>query len=309
VSENSSSTDRKRKAIIAGIEILHQWILTLLDQGIDVLQKDEHRINDISSRLVDAGISGIARRIRTIGDKTVEFENWREYVLKELGEIYLLCRIILSNSDIDSPDIQQILGLVRRKSSIEEDQNLGIYDHWIYIGSKSSVEEKMLMFRHWFVGQESKKKALYIEYIFNKFNRPRIFELGKSYPGRIFFYPSKVPQRVTNIPNSPLLLPSDYEFQTESIPQFLDRYTNSIVEFPWLNYNVVILSNFQLQEVQNKFYLVDQKNEAIFIHLENDKIWRFKALSMDPQFKIVADYKNRILEPISYIHQSWVMKI
>ena len=57
---------QKIKKINEGILIIEEWIIQLFKQGFDVLQKDQHRLIEISTRMVDYGLPAIARKIRIL---------------------------------------------------------------------------------------------------------------------------------------------------------------------------------------------------------------------------------------------------
>lgn len=54
----------------------------MLDQGIDVLQHDPHRLDDIATRMVDLGLSGMARKLRSMPEKTEDENDWQVAVLR-----------------------------------------------------------------------------------------------------------------------------------------------------------------------------------------------------------------------------------
>lgn len=69
---------------------MEEWIHQLLQQGLEVLRKDIHRIDDMATRAVDYGMPSIARRLRLIPTKIAEETEWIEFLSVELGQLLFL---------------------------------------------------------------------------------------------------------------------------------------------------------------------------------------------------------------------------
>ena len=302
-------TDKKYTRILEGLLLLEQWILKLLDQGIDVLQKDENRILDISTRLVDAGIPGIARRLRIIPDKIKTGLEWRNYVLGELAECYLFCQSIKKNNAILDPDHQQFIGIVKRKSEIEE-LNLSIQDQWIFVGTVRTKEENIVVIRNWFYGLSSCTFTLYIEYIVNRFTKPRFFEWGNVYVGKVYFYPSSCPQRVVSIPTAYSRIPTGYELGAESVVEFLNRKCQLLIKIPWYKSFTTILHSTRVIKKDKEYYILDHNDNGLVLDLKEDEnYWKLSALIMDKESKIIGEFEDGRLKILSVYNNACLIKI
>ncbi len=290
------------------MDLLEHWIQQLLQDGIEILAQDASRIEDISSRLVDHGIPSISKRLRILPEKITTQLDWKITVLQEIGEINLLIQILKKNSDLRIEELMRYLGTPLRKSDVES-INHYIEDDWVFLGSTKSIEENIVVIKNWFIGINSNQIALYIEYIFNRWAPLRIFSIDKCYTGKIFFYPSSFPQRVTNIPDNSKHIPVGYFPKPKTIKDFLDHYCDSIIQVPWLRTSLLILQKFKIIEYQNKYYLSDDTQEMIELNCEVDDIPNLIALSLDPKAILVGEYEEQMLKPITVMHESGRMII
>lgn len=303
----NNKTDKTQK-ILSGIDLLEKWVVTIMDQGIDVLSKDEHRLVDISTRLVDYGLPSIARKLRVIPEQIKKGHNWREVILRELAEYYLFCQMAKEPNAMIDPDIQQYIGVVNRKSEVES-LNHQISDRWLYLGTSRSMEDKIQIYRNWFIGVSTGKIALYIEYIVNRFIQARTFRFGKIYQGTVFYYPSKITQRVTSIPQLEESLSQDYPLPSFDVKKYKNKFCEQLVKVPWLRQDIAILSSCRLIENSDNWYIVDQNMEGILLEKDEKKIWKAMALSLDPQTIIIGEYDGYKLKMMSAFNNGKLISI
>ncbi|MEP7196725.1 MAG: hypothetical protein ABI851_09400 [Saprospiraceae bacterium] len=292
-----------------GLLLLENWIVKLLDQGIEILEKDENRIIDLTTRLVDNGLSAVARRIRTLQTRIEKEAQWKEFVLQELGEYYLICQLAKKTNQIESLDFQQYLGFTIRKSEVEK-MNLNIQDQWMYLGQLTTKEENIQIIRNWFFGINSNKIILFIEYMVNRFVKPSYFQFGKVYSGTVCFYPSNHLQRVCSIPSAPTNIPLGFQLKGESISEFLLKECKTILNLPWLRQDILILNSYQPFQLGLDWYVKDLKsNKILALNIQDKDAWHLIALCMDSDSKMIAEYENGKLTPISVFNKSYLLAI
>lgn len=285
------------------MDLLEHWIQELIKDGIEILAQDASRIEDISSRLVDHGIPGISKRLRILPEKIGSQVDWKITVLQEIGEINLLIQILKNKTDTRHEELIRYLGTPMRKSDVEH-LNHYIEDDWVYLGITRSKEENIVIIKNWFIGINANQIILYIEYIFNRWAPQRIFSIDKCYTGKVFFYPSSIPQRVTNIPENSKHIPLGYLPKAITIKDFLDNWCDSIIHLPWLRTSLLVLQKFKIIEHQNKYYLTDDTQEMIELNYDADNIPNLIALSLDPSAILVAEFEEQKLQPISIMNES-----
>lgn len=286
--------------------LLEAWILQLIEDGVDVLSRDPKRIEDISVRLVDHGIPGISKRIRTIPDKIQYSSDWKESVLLEVGELFLYIQLLKNKEYNHLEELKRYLSTPMRRTEVEG-HNLFLEDDWCYLGCTSSEEEKVIAYRHWFVGKNTGKKVLFIEYIFNRFEGKRKFLEGKHYYGRIFFYPSIVPRRVTNIPESIKPFSTIQKLPLDSIKSFLDQWSHTLSQIPWFRNDLLLIKNYRIQYIETDWYLTDSGEEGIKLSADPQAIPQLVSLSLDPSAVLAAEYDSFSLRPLSVISDRGVL--
>ncbi|MFN8279408.1 MAG: hypothetical protein U0V49_03895 [Saprospiraceae bacterium] len=302
------SLEKKQLQHQAGVELLEKWIIQLLDQGIDVLQHDPHRLDDIATRMVDLGLSGMARKLRSMPEKTEDENDWQVAVLRELGECYLACCIARKNNfQIDS-SLQNLIGSPRRKNEIEA-LNLFLQDEWFYCGTIKSKEEKLTMVRHWFTGVKSGRIALMIEFLFNRYNSQRHFQHGMVYRGKVFYYPGESEYRVTDIPNESAPAPLEFLPSSERLGHFLTRHARNVADSPFIRHNFSILSDVRVAYTGRSFNLIDAGGEAVKLQGSDDQLWDLCALLLDPSVLLAVEWDSGNCYPLTCFIKGSVVPI
>ncbi|NOT37793.1 MAG: hypothetical protein HOP11_10490 [Saprospiraceae bacterium] len=291
-----------------GIQLLEQWIFQLLDHGIEVLSKDKTRLEDISLRLLDYGIPSIAKRLRLLPDKINTDKGWKETILQELGEYLIMISIFKKNTDIQKEELLRYLSTPQRKADVEK-LNYFIEDSWIYLGTIRIKEENILVVRNWFIGIETGKAALYIEYIFNRFVAERKFEWGKCYTGKVYYYPSQVPLRVTQIPSPSKSIPLAYLPKVLSIREFQKQWANEIIKVPWLKQKLLLIRHFKLVKHDNQYFINDDSELLLPLQCEPGHLPELIAFSLDIKGIFIGEYDDLKIRPLSVIHESGLIGI
>ena len=83
---------KRLEKMAGGLEELENWLADLFRQGLATLENhSEDYWAELQSRMADASLTGIARRLRQLPLLMTQ-EDWHESLLSELGSIYLIVK-------------------------------------------------------------------------------------------------------------------------------------------------------------------------------------------------------------------------
>ena len=89
---------KKLESLQSGIDILELWIDNLVVNGIEQLSRDGSKIEEISTRMVDYGLSGIARKLRVIPEK-LKLDAISNVLSAEMLALILNTSLLFSDND------------------------------------------------------------------------------------------------------------------------------------------------------------------------------------------------------------------
>ncbi|MBK7233237.1 MAG: hypothetical protein IPH93_13495 [Saprospiraceae bacterium] len=297
--------DRLKK----GIDLLEEWIHQLLQQGLEVLRKDIHRIDDMATRAVDYGMPSIARRLRLIPTKIAEETEWIEFLSVELGQLlFLIDSIKNPNTQLHPEDVLSTLGVSIKKQEVI-DHTQSIEDEWLYIGSIHDKEENIRIHRHWFYGIHFHKYALFLDFEVNRFTKIREFHLGKLYVGAVHYYPSAMPLRVVSIPTADRSMPSQIEFKKHSIKSYQESYAKAFSAHPFIRQTPVCLSEIKIIKEQEIWFLSDSEGFGMLSAAEESQNYKMMGYCMDPHIILLGEFSEKQFNPMSVFSQGYIKKI
>jgi hypothetical protein len=292
------------------VELLNKWLDDLLMNGLSSLQTDAHRIDEISSRMVDAGMGGLARKLRLLPEKIKNTADWTQFVSYQLGEFYLFVRSfknLTQLDDLQKEDLLGFAGIPYLKKDFGEDTVL--HDEFIYLGNLQEREEKILVKRNWFYAKLSNRIVLFLEFQFNKFVTLRPFNPGAVYRSAVRIYPSKVIQRITEVKTDQIVKNSIDQVKSVHLNQLLDSYCHSIVLNPFLKQQCFIMKSVRLTCLKGFWYFVSDKEELVQIDNREDQLQLILVYAANPASLFVCEYNHSKIKVFSVILNHTVISI
>ncbi len=304
------SKDR-RDRIYQGTDLLESWIRQLLTQGIEVLRKDPHRIEDMATRAVDYGMPAVGRRLRLIPERLGLDVHWSDFVMEEIASLLMIIRAVRGSGEdplIHPEDLMAALGVSLRKQDVINHTE-PVEDDWLYLGSRKETEENILVSRNWFFGLNHQKYALFLEFQVNRFVRLRQFNLGRMYSGYVHFYPSAIPLRVTGVPEADRPMPSSVPFKPHRIREFQDIAARAFMANPFVRHMPACLGQARVYCAQETAFLVDDSGAGILLDARDAMLQRTRAYCMDRDLILLGEYLDKHFTPISVFSQGFIEKI
>jgi len=296
--ENKSKIERQ-KLMRSGAEDLEQWIFDLIRQGLAVLDGESTLWNDISARMVDAKMGGIAHKLRYL--EQVKTDDWPEEILEEFGRLYLLTQGFKNFDKIPESlqtQLQLVGGLtVRKKDLIEED---GVLDEWMVLGNWQGVNVDQAAYRKiWMQGKDTQLMALLVEYDYRGGGFEGVFKVGEPVKAEMVYYPGVDALRVAIKHRYP---PENYSKQVvtyENIEAMLVAYAEALSQNPWLSVFPCALEDVIPLYHESKFFLIDKNKNKIDLETKDEAGWSLLSMSGGKPVVVFGEWKGDRLFPLS----------
>lgn len=311
--EEEKALAEKRKAnrgkrlekMAGGLDELENWLVDLFRQGLATLEN--HSIeywNELQSRMADASLTGIARRLRQLPLLMAQ-EDWHEPLLSELGDIYLIVKGFRNMESLPESlqdDLLSLSGMNFKKADVMEGPS--VKDHWLVAGQTEMKEEGNLTARRtWLIGEESKQNALVLDFAWGD-SFEESYKLGTVLQGEVAFYPSAYPQRVLFKNFTPVDRPFDLHNGYSTFSAFANDYSKAIGQFPWLSQFPAFLKD--VVPVPNSlrgdtFVLVDSDRKQLPASADENLGWKMVAISGGHPISVFGVWDGRFFQPLSAV--------
>lgn len=288
--------------MVKGIEQLEQWLHDIIRIGLLQYDFGEKSIFEISSRMVDAKLGGIARRIRRISTLNRADPQWAEWVLSILSELSLLVSAFQKRHDLNLSSQISIYTIAGFNITKTELLKLSpIEDSWLICGLHYEEEENLRARFMWVMGQKSKRTALILDFAFGRTEFEFKYDFKKSYQGSLRYYPGSFPVRA-HLQN-PVALQKIrmYPGAFESIDKFLDIYATAVAKNPWINeFPACIKEVSLLRSREGQFVLEDNQGKMMKLANNPETVWPiFASLALSP-FTIFGLWNGKMIKLLSF---------
>lgn len=256
----------KVNSLVGAIELLDQWILKILEDGLRSLEQDDSRLQEISTRLSDLGAGALSKRIRLF-KQYIATENWHEKIVHELATLSILTHLIQSKSSLslyDPEDILAYIGFSHKKADVMA-LNIRQQDQWKLIGQLNEKEEQLRLRRSWFYGNSTQSIALVLEYQVNAFSPYQVYKFNRDYHDQVYFYPGAVKQRIVQLSTDKSSPPASWNITVKSLEESIEDFQKALLANPFLQNFVQIITGCRIIKLRDQFYLQDQNGLLLAI--------------------------------------------
>jgi len=258
----SRLTPKKEQNLWMATRLLDNWLDDIVDKGFYHQQNALDQMESLAARLVDFGVPGIAKKIRMLQGKLHAKSDRVEHLSLVLGEFSLFCSMMKGIDQLNSiqrEDLLSYAGIPYHKKNLSNERSVD--DQWLYVGYAKEREEKLTVYRHWFVGNKTNVKILWIEYLFGQSNRPKRFVIGRFYSAVVRFFPSATPSRIDDIHSSPTIPKHQLEPQNSTLKEVVDHFSLLLTYNPFIRSYVYVLRQTEMQKFKGKWCLWDGGSE------------------------------------------------
>jgi len=303
-SNSTSSISSKRlDQMIAGLEELDNWLQDTFRQGLASLEQQPFSFwKEISTRMVDAKLGGIGKRLTRLSTIIGQQQNWHELVLEELSSFYLLIRGIRNLAQLPTPlqtDLLQIAGVNTRKEDLFKN-GIHLQDTWMTLALSHQEEDNLRSRKTWLYGWTSHRYALVLDFAWGRTDFTNHYEAGKVFTGTVVYYPSNTPLRV--VVKEKRQLDKKYIKRIVGFPsftEFLHHYATNLANNPWLTTHPCALEEVTPTLDKDTLILLDSDNYIIPTSISPPEKWQIIAMSGGHPINLFGEWTGKVFIPLS----------
>jgi hypothetical protein len=290
--------EKRSERVLEGLEMLDLWLADIARAGLAAL--DGRIFGQMAARLVDAQASGLASRVRRIGDLVGGAPSWPGAVLDELGLLALASHAWRRQEALDAPlraDLRQMFGFTLEKEDVIAAGDR-VLDSWSVIGQRSYEEERFRSQRTWLHGAQSKRTALVLQFAAGRAPFPEALTAGSRIDAELAFWPSAYPQRAmiferhATHPSFGAELPG-----FDDAEAFLGQAAVALSRQPWLDRLCCPIKAATPISSNGGFLLRDARGATL--PLRGIEHWKLLAISGGKPVDVVGEWNGRGLHPLS----------
>lgn len=285
-----------------GVDQLGDWLDDILRIGLLEFDFSENSLHEISSRLVDAKLGGLARRVRSLSNIPKSDQNWKEHILFELSQLYVYTSAFERRESLPESmqhTIYRVGGYNLQKSKLKKDK--AIRDVWNLIGQTQRKEEQLTARRSWFVGANTKRLTLVLEFTFGRNKFEIDWNMHSGYIAGLVYYPGTFSLRghlfdVETMKRPKVPLPA-YDL----LSKFQKQFAVAVAKNPWIRAFPCSLRDMRLITSQEDIFIRDKEGTIIPIaHKSQDKTWSLIAVSGGAPISLFGEWSGYDFTPLSY---------
>ena len=295
-------SEERRKLIKSGIDHLDLWLSDLIRVGLLQYDFSRESMQEIASRMVDAKLGGIARRLRRIATLARSDPQWFKKVLDELAFIYLL---VTSFKKIDQlpkslqHTIYSVSGYSLQKRQLAALD--GVHDEWMVMGLQFEEEENLRARYCWMMGCRSKRSALILDFAFGRSGFDTQISFHQSYSAKLVYYPSSFPIRGFLIDAVTRPKPNFFPGAFDHFSKFLDAYAYAVSKNPFLFTFPACIRNVLLKVRGQSFELHDINGKSLPVSTAPDKLWPLLATQGSDPISVFGTWRGETMEILSAV--------
>jgi hypothetical protein len=276
-----------------GIEELELWLADAVRQG---LEQSIPTLDRFAARMVDAKLSGIARRVRG-WKKMLQEDGAQEKLLGEMASLFLLTRAFRKADELPEgllQDVFQVAGLTFRKEEILQGEP--VEDIWTVAGLTEGAEENLRFRRAWLRGLRTERYALLLDFAWGEQPFAQHWSQGMQFQGAVVYYPSAFPQRAL-IKDFEMIEGEAWLWQgLDALDELRAQYAQALALQPWTQRLPALLENVQAFFDEKKRWLLRDASRRYLPLASDDAASR--ALTGDAPLRIFGEWDGGAFLPL-----------
>ena len=309
--ENQEKRFGKRlEEMQSGVEELELWLLDMIQHGLsEISHQDATYWELFAAKMQDAKLGGIARRIRRM-PTLLEKENWHEYLLKELSQLYLFVQSYKqfpALPELIQEEILTVAGVNRKRAELLEQE--GVKDHWLVLSVILEMEDKLFSRKTYMLGSKSGQIALVLDYNYGIPKFDLNWQIGSAFSAELIFYPSPYPLRALVKKHLSSSASLDIVAKYTDIETFAYAYANAIATNPWLPSFPCLLADVYIVKKEQLLLLADSKGYSIPLLMEGRAAWSLLAVSVGQTFTVFGEWNDHYFRPMTILKDGRVISL
>lgn len=277
--QRQKNRDKRLDAMAAGIDELYARLRDMVRQGLAAAEAQPPAFwEQMAARMTDAKLGSIARRLRLLAYPAAG-EVRHKRILEEIGELFLLIEGFHRLERLPEALQQDLLasaGLAQRKDDLEGLP--AVKDNWLALGVETGAEEQLQYRRVWLAGEESRRFALLLDFVWGDGDFPEKWHTGAVSSGALTYFPSAYPLRAVAQPMQRSGTPFRLFDGHPTLTSAAYAYAEALSLNPWLPQMPALLNGVIPATLNAGFLLVDKEMKCYPLRVNEDTGLRLLAL-------------------------------
>jgi hypothetical protein len=289
-----------------GVAACRVWLHDLVRRGLAAAQSDPAADWErAAARLVDAQAPGLASFVRRIPLMMASGPGWDTRTVDALGRLYLLLRAAERLDDLPPDlggDVRTALGWTQSREDAMA--SAAVADRWTAVGQVIEEEERFRVARTWLVGQNTRQRALILDFAAGSQPLDRPILAGSSFNGELAFYPSRQPLRA-------LLKTRAESFSIDhslsaicdaTIEDGLLSFAAALAANPWIFRWPLVIAGIRPVADGGRWFLVDARDQGLPVRpsfARSLHLWRLVAGGTGAPMTVTVEWDGISALPIS----------
>lgn len=301
--------DERTVRIQRGLEDLEAWLEDVLQRGIAVCAAEDPQFYlTASTRLADASMRSLSRRLRTAGEAFAQQPDAPEPFVATLADAALAIQAWKRRdhlSEAQRSDLEAFLGFSPKKEAVRASGER-LSDIWAVVGVvEEPLEASLRERRTWLLGAKSGRFALLQDYAFGAEDFAPAFPPGALVQGTVAYYPSAWPLRALPVE----VLETLPERRVKKLPgwhtlsDMAGTFARALAHHPWLPMLPVVVVKVLPMRGAKGFALTDRAGYNIPL-CEGDWLgWTLLAASEGYPMTIFGEWDGERLRALSAVRE------
>lgn len=293
---------KRESRITEGLTQLENWLGDVINQGI-VSARSQPAVfwTQMASRLVDAQAPGLARRVRTLGDRIVATKRWQSLALEELAKLQLL---IDAYRNLDAlpfelaAEVRTQTGWTQERESLSARE--GLRDNWMVVGRYQLAEENLRVQCTWLMGLQLKRFALILEFAVGNQPLPASFTVGQVIDSELVYFDGCPAIRAIEKHRHALLSHATSLSAPDDIASMQHGYVDALSQNPWLDRWPVMIRSLTPVIRKEELWFADSQQRMIPAIEGFRYAWQVFALAGSATLNVFGEWDGVCLTPLTF---------
>lgn len=300
----------RERRVELGIEGLERWLEDVARTGLASLAADAavdggSACETQAARLTDAQATGLAGRVRRIGETIGRDADWPERAAHDLGRLALLARAWKQRDSLSpalGAELSQLVGFTVTEATVRE-SGLRASDAWVVVGQRIEEDERLKSARIWLWGSRSGRTALVLQFALPTASFAERFVGGSWFEGELCWYPAAVPRRAIVTVRHGVTEPLKGPWHGHpTVSALLDAHAARMAEQPWIDRTLALLEAVVPVRDPLSGALFVRDTDGLALPVELREPWTLLAIAGGRPLALAAEWDSERLHPLG----AWV---
>jgi hypothetical protein len=298
--------EKREGRVESGLDQLEAWLADLISQGLAAARTQPPQYWGLmAKRLVDSQASGLARRVRDLGDLALSSAEWQSELLGGLARLQLLIDAYRKLDRLPpslAAEVRTLVGWSQQQDALLERQ--GVRDQWQVLGHRQTLDEQVRAQRTWLSAGGSGRMAMLLDYAVGNQPFAATFLTGQITDAELVYFDGEpqlralVKHRASAGGVQPSL-PNPVD-----VLRMQERYASLLATNPWLEAWPVVLGPVTPTVHGDQLHLTDTAGRYVVAQSGMKHAWHLESLAGGGALSLFGLWNGRVFDPITVEHEA-----